>query len=225
MTFTVTVPRQVVVGQEFTIYFTVQATRATNIPFWADLIPDSSQEGANDIEYISAMVPTTGQYDPRATSIVHKGGKAKWIFKNGLPADSIQKLAVTCRATQEGTKKYTTCIATNPPSFFTIETHAFVNTPHANPDHAFGIQGLPLTIPVLSNDISDLPVEIVAVLQPHTARGSVQINDDGSVTYYQKQPFVGSDNFIYAIQDALGASSSAVVEVTFIECPKPEILR
>jgi len=43
---------------------------------------------------------------------------------------------------------------------------------------------------VLSNDISDLPVEIVAVLQPHTARGSVQINDDGSVTYYQKQPLL-----------------------------------
>ncbi len=223
VTFGITAPSQVVLGQEFTIYFTVQSMRASNIPFWADLIPDPSQDGGNGVEYISSTAPTTGEYDLKASSILRKGGKTKWSFKKGLPANSIQKLAITFRATKEGTKKYTTFIATNPPSFFAMETQASPNLLRANPDHAVGIQGLPLTIPVICNDISDLPVEIVEVSQP--ARGSVKINDDNSITYMQTQDFIGEDNFMYTIQDALGNTSSAEVMVTFVEYPKSEILR
>jgi outer membrane protein OmpA-like peptidoglycan-associated protein len=89
------------------------------------------------------------------------------------------------------------------------------NTPPVAVDDAISINqdSGPVVIDVLAND-SDVdgdPLIITAVTQP--ANGSVVI-DGNNVIYTPASGFVGTDTFIYTIEDGNGGSDTATVTVT-----------
>jgi hypothetical protein len=119
-TFTILAPRQVALGQEFTIYYTMYADGKSNIPFWADLIPDGIQESMTGLHYVRHTMPTLGKFDHKAASTMHKGGKGKWLFTDGIRAQTMHELSVTLCARKKGMKKFISVIATNPPSYMPL---------------------------------------------------------------------------------------------------------
>ena len=87
------------------------------------------------------------------------------------------------------------------------------NTPTAVADSAVTPPETPVDIRILANDTDpdDDPLEIVDITEP--ANGKVKINEDGTVTYTPNQGFLGTDTFVYIIEDPEGHSDTAMVTV------------
>lgn len=86
-----------------------------------------------------------------------------------------------------------------------------INPPYAQNDSASTMQGDPVTISILDNDVG-----ISAPLDPSTieivsypSNGYVDVDDvTGDVTYVPDQYFFGYDGFVYAVQDENGNTSN-----------------
>ena len=90
----------------------------------------------------------------------------------------------------------------------------FAKAPLAVNDAAGTLQGDAVVIDPLANDLDRwlAGLTLTSALQP--LHGSVVLNDDAStVTYIPLPDFVGLDTFQYAIQDAIGVTSTASVAV------------
>ena len=98
--------------------------------------------------------------------------------------------------------------------------------PVANDDTAPIDVNRTATLGVLLND-----VDVDGTIDPSTVtvvsgpnRGTVQVNEDGTVTYRPATGFVGTDSFTYTAQDDDGAiSNEATVTVTVLEPPTTSI--
>lgn len=91
-----------------------------------------------------------------------------------------------------------------------------VNTPPvADDDTAKVTQGLPVTILVLinDNDPDGNDIQIASIDTSTLNGGSVQINDDGTITYASGANYIGTEVFNYTIQDTHGATTQAYVTV------------
>lgn len=221
--FIVTAPRAVYVGQEFTVYFSIHPDTKMSIPFWADLIPDPSQASAQGLEYVSHDTPSMGNFDDSALSIMHKGGKGQWNMNSILGARSTVHMSVTLKATSVGRKKYSTIIATNPPTIMNVAIDGHNELPVATPDFAQGLQNKPLIISVLDNDYAMSMLKVAQVTQG--LHGAVMINSDNTLMYMPSHDFVGSDQFSYTLEDAAGNRAQADVMVMIAECLAPQIIR
>ncbi|WP_229676794.1 DUF7507 domain-containing protein [Pedobacter psychrotolerans] len=82
--------------------------------------------------------------------------------------------------------------------------------PVATNDNATTIQGVPVTIPILTNDIPGStpldPLTIVIITPP--AHGTLTINKDGTVTYVPDPNYSGPDSFVYSVKDQSGVTSN-----------------
>lgn len=221
--FIISSPRTVYVGQNFTIYFSIHPETKINIPFWADLIPDSLQASAQGLKYISHSVPTMGDFDQSEHSVAHKGGKGQWKFNGIMNARNVVHMSVTLQAMSAGRKKYTTMIATNPPALLSLSIDSTKELPIALSDTAKGLQNKPLIISVLDNDYGMSALKVVNVVEGQ--HGKVAINNDNTLIYMPEKDFVGTDQFSYMVQDAAGNCAQADVMVMIAECPAPQIIR
>lgn len=89
---------------------------------------------------------------------------------------------------------------------------ALPNTPpHAVDDSFATAQDTPATLAVLGNDWDpdQDPLRVASASAP--ARGSVQVNADGTVTYTPASGYKGSDSFTYTASDGSASDSAQVV--------------
>jgi hypothetical protein len=85
--------------------------------------------------------------------------------------------------------------------------------PDARDDTARTVQGVPVTIPVLANDI-DIdgdPLTVTAVTPG--SNGTVVINADNTVTYTPNAGFFGTDTFTYTVSDGMLTDTASVTVV------------
>ena len=86
--------------------------------------------------------------------------------------------------------------------------------PEAANDDGVVVHDNALNIDVLSNDSDADGDSLMVVSTSNPANGSVDINQDGSLTYTPDAGFVGDDSFTYTIEDGYGGNASATVQVT-----------
>lgn len=85
VTFTITAPVKVCLGQTFAIDYAIQVSKFTQVSFWSDLIPDSSQ--GLPITLIDVIHPTIGTFNSDDASIAEKGGKGLWVFQKDFQVE------------------------------------------------------------------------------------------------------------------------------------------
>lgn len=86
--------------------------------------------------------------------------------------------------------------------------------PRANDDSATTAPGVPVSIPVLGNDIDpDGDVITVTGFPASPSHGTLGIDDAGHIVYSPDPDYVGPDQFAYEVCDALGACDEAQVIV------------
>jgi len=95
------------------------------------------------------------------------------------------------------------------PAVVTIDVVPVNDSPVANNDYATTIKKSPVNIDLLANDF-DIdnqldPASLVIVTQ--ASRGTVVVNNNGSVTYTSSRFRAGSDTFSYRVSDVSGAES------------------
>jgi PKD repeat protein len=100
------------------------------------------------------------------------------------------------------------------------EKHQVNPAPNAAPvaqnDTYDATEDLALTVPapgVLANDNDPEGGPLTAVNASNPARGTVQLNGDGSFTYTPDQDLAGADQFTYSARDAAGSTTSATVTI------------
>ena len=87
-------------------------------------------------------------------------------------------------------------------------------TPVAQPDTATTPEDTPVAVDVTANDADpDGDALTVAVVTP-PAHGTVELGEDGVITYTPDPDYNGPDAFSYQVCDALGACAEATVAVT-----------
>lgn len=86
--------------------------------------------------------------------------------------------------------------------------------PRAEPDPRLTPQNTPISIDALINDTGLVHTPIRVTLAQSPANGFAVVNADNSITYSPAINFTGTDSFSYAITDALGQTSTAIVTVT-----------
>lgn len=98
----------------------------------------------------------------------------------------------------------------------------------ANNDFGYTMVGVPVTVPVVKNDVGFL-----AIIDPRTvsnedvslwpSNGSVTVNRDGTITYTPRAGFVGIDSFEYAVCSTPTpvVCATAKVYITVAGCPSP----
>lgn len=218
----ITAPTKVCVDQNFVLDYAIQVTKFTHISFWSDLIPDADQGVPVEIVHISN--PTIGELNFDDESIAHQGGKGLWVFPKGLPGSSVQHVSITAKATSAGKIKFTSLLATNPPSYVgTAGTLVSCSLPKINPAKIFGIKNQPVTIFPLDNVVADSEVSIVNVSQ--ASYGTVVLNDDYTITYTPFPYFYGNDSFAYTVIDAAGNMASGSVSLVIEYAPSPAVLK
>ena len=87
------------------------------------------------------------------------------------------------------------------------------NAPVATPDNVTTTENIYQNFDLLGNDTDIDGDALVLSSVTFPENGAVEINGNGSVTYYPKFKFVGTDSFMYTISDGTD-TSSAVVTVT-----------
>ncbi len=106
------------------------------------------------------------------------------------------------------------------------ELFAITNdAPVAANDAAASVQaGKSVIVSVLENDADPdglLDVASVAI-ESDPAHGTVEVNADGSITYFADAGYAGADTFSYSVGDQQGARThAATVSVTVSEAPEP----
>lgn len=222
-TFVINIPALISVDVPFIVDYAIKVKKFVNIPFWSDLLPDSTRELTNGLRFMSYEGPTIGIFDLNAESFAKKGGKGSWIFPKGLCAHAVHHLRVRLKATSVGVKQYTTVLATNPPLFLgPIMTNACGNYPIANADNAATDQKTPVIIAVLDNDSSSSALHVVAITKPKY--GNAFINSDNTLTYIPNEEFVGSDELTYTVQDEAGKNATGLVTICVARYQKPAIV-
>jgi hypothetical protein len=91
--------------------------------------------------------------------------------------------------------------------------------PVANDDAVTTVVNTTVTGNVADNDVLSLEGSNVITLVSSPQHGTVQVNADGSFAYVPSADYTGLDNFTYAITDASGDVSTAVVSISILGVP------
>lgn len=92
--------------------------------------------------------------------------------------------------------------------------------PQAMDDETVGNSCEPIHVSVLANDqpgSSAILVNSVRIVE-QPRNGTVQVNMDGSITYYANKNYVGEETFRYEIEDEEGQTATATVLIMINEC-------
>jgi hypothetical protein len=222
LTFTITAPAKVSVGQKFSIDYTIHISKFTFISYWSDLVPDPSQ-GAN-VKLIDISYPSIGNFNADNASRALKGGRGIWEFPQGLPGSSVQHLKIKVLATSPGLLKFATVVATNPP--FHLGTAGIVisyRPPVASFILVRGSSDQPLEISILDYITADSALQIASISR--ASYGSTNLNEDYTVTYTPYRGFYGNDSFKYKVIDGAGNEISGIVYIIIDQSPIPKIVQ
>ena len=108
---------------------------------------------------------------------------------------------------------------------FDIEVIDINIPPEAADDSATVREELTVTFAVLNNDI-DKDGDVLTVENVGTpANGSATLQSDNMISYTPDKGFVGTDSFVYSINDGHGESSSALVTVEVTEKVRPDQIK
>ncbi|HLO46470.1 MAG TPA: SdrD B-like domain-containing protein [Leadbetterella sp.] len=165
---------------------TITVTPTVGLPIFTLGANSVRCQGANTITYTATSTNSTGiTYALDATSLA---------FGNSI---NTATGAVTFLATWTGTSTITaTATGCNGPrsSNHNISTIYIA----AVADNAIGLQGTPVIIKVLDNDLGDKdPTKVTIVSQP--TNGFIQIGTNGEITYLPNGNFYGLDQFTYSV--------------------------
>lgn len=222
VTFTITAPVKVCVGQTFTIDYAIQVSKFTFISYWSDLVPDALQDA--NVKLIAIKHPTIGIFNPDDPSIAKKGGCGVWLFPKGLPGSSVQHLQITVQATAPGLLKFATIVATNPPFYLgTAGTLVSCQPPVSSSIVVKGLSDQPLEISILDYIIADSELQIISIST--ASYGIVILNEDYTVTYTPYPGFYGNDSFSYKVTDAAGNVIYGIVAIIIGQAPIPQIIQ
>jgi Big-like domain-containing protein len=221
VTFTITAPVKVTVGQTFIIDYTIQVSKFTFISYWSDLIPDLAQ-GAN-AKLIDINYPSIGIFNIDENSRARKGAKGVWSFPQGLPGPSVQHLKIKMQATSAGLLKFSTLLATNPP--INITTSGTVVSCQPFVVDSIIVQGLSdqsLEISILDYVTADSKLQVSSI--SGASYGSTNLNEDYTVTYMPSRGFYGQDSFTYKVTDGTKIING-IVRIIINQSPIPEIIQ
>jgi hypothetical protein len=93
------------------------------------------------------------------------------------------------------------------------------NAPVATADTATGQTGTPIIVGVLLNDTDPDGDPLTVVSATAGTHGTTTVNSGLTVTYTSAPGFVGTDNFIYTIDDAHGHTTNGLVTVEVTAAP------
>jgi hypothetical protein len=222
MTFTITAPVKVCVGQTFAIDYAIDVSKFTHISYWADLIPDDVQ--GLPIKLIEVIHPTIGIFNSDDVSVAQKGGRGMWVVPKGLPGSTVQHLKILVQAIAPGLIKFASVVATNPPFYIgTAGTLVSCEPPIASPIQVFGFSGQPLEISILDYIVADSELQVTAISS--ASYGLAQLNEDYTITYTPYMGFYGKDSFTYSVTDAAGNVIHGVVAIIVANSPIPQIIQ
>lgn len=110
----------------------------------------------------------------------------------------------------------TTPTGTPAPTLTPTITPAPVNSaPNVQDDNAITVPGMPVVVPVLSNDTDpDGDTLRLENIDLAPLNGSANINSNGTITYISNPNFTGIDSFIYTASDGKVASNAGTVTIT-----------
>lgn len=96
--------------------------------------------------------------------------------------------------------------------------HVTVQPPYAPPqalaDTADSTVGVPTTCAVLTNDLSSMGTTLTITAVTQGAHGTVQLNQDQTITYTPTPEYVGTDVFTYTVADGQGGTDTGTVTIT-----------
>jgi uncharacterized repeat protein (TIGR01451 family) len=180
---------------------TITVTPTVGLPIFTLGANSVRCQGATTITYSATSTNSTGMsYALDATSMA---------FGNTINSATG---AITFLGTWTGTSTITaTATGCNGPrsSSHTISTIYIA----ASPDNAVGLQGSPVIIQVLNNDLGDKdPTKVSIVSQP--TNGFIQIGTNGEITYLPNGNFYGLDQFTYSVCSTGSSSCCSQATVT-----------
>ena len=94
----------------------------------------------------------------------------------------------------------------------TVNVTPVNDDPVANDDTATTDEDTPVTIPVLNND-TDVDGDALEVVSATSPDGTVEINDDGTITFTPNPDFSGETTIEYTVSDGNGGTDTATVTV------------
>ncbi|MFD2037347.1 Ig-like domain-containing protein, partial [Belliella marina] len=115
---------------------------------------------------------------------------------------------------------YQICDVLNPTNCSTATVIIVVdgNTIEVIDDEFLANEDTPIVLDVLSNDLSDLPIDPATLaIVSNTTNGTLVINSDGTITYTPEEGFSGVDTFVYEVCDSSSPTpscSQATVTIT-----------
>lgn len=105
----------------------------------------------------------------------------------------------------------------------TIAVGAVNDPPTAADDAATTTEDTPVRIDLLTNDGDVDGDAVTATLRTEAGHGTVEMHDDGTVTYTPASDWHGRDGLVYAVCDPLGACAEATVAVDVVPVNDPPV--
>ncbi|MCP9766263.1 SdrD B-like domain-containing protein [Lacihabitans soyangensis] len=150
--------------------------------------------GANSVRCQTASTIIYNATSTNSTGITYALDATSLSFGNAINPSTG---AITFLASWTGTSVITaTATGCNGPraTSHTISTIYL----EATDDNGTGLQGTPLIIPVLNNDLGDKDPTKVSIVTP-PSHGFIQIGTNGEITYLPNGNFYGLDQFTYSV--------------------------
>jgi hypothetical protein len=93
--------------------------------------------------------------------------------------------------------------------------------PVAEDDQFETTEGTPVLIDVLANDRDPDEDDLTVVVATQPSRGTVEVGEDGGITYTPVPGFVGTDTFTYTVSDGTAPPVEAGVQIIVTSPPSP----
>ncbi len=194
---------------------TVNVTKIDDKPL---AVNDSRGASINTPRVVDVLINDTGLEDGGIVVTIEEQPASGTASAN---VDNTVTFTPATGFTGLATFKYKVCDVDNDCSVatVTINVRPVNHIPVANDDAASTSVNTPKAINVLANDsgLEDGFGSITIYAQP--ANGSVVVNANRTVTYTPNTSFVGTDQFVYMLQDVDGDYDLAIV--TVVVTPKP----
>ena len=97
------------------------------------------------------------------------------------------------------------------------------NPPVADDDSVTTNYSQPITINVLDNDNDSDGNQLTVTIETQPSNGSVEVNDNGTVTYTPNSDFSGTDEFRYRISDGRDGTDTAIVRIAVQKPNNPPV--
>ncbi|MEM7528960.1 MAG: Ig-like domain-containing protein [Pseudomonadota bacterium] len=198
-------------GATDTATVTVTVTAVADAPIAADDDASTTEDTAVDIDVLA------NDSDPDAGDVLNVA--VLGAAANGsVSVNSDGTVRYTPNADFTGTDMFTYTVGDGTGLFdqatVTVEVGSENDDPTPADDEATTDEEAAVVIAVLANDSDPDGDPVSLVSAGDGSNGSTSVNADGTVTYTPDVDFFGTDSFTYVVEDGVGGSADATVEVT-----------